>query len=173
MEYDKNDDFLKLFIANQRKIYSFILMLVPNRNDADDIMQETLSVMWRKFSEYQSDTSFSSWAIKIAQYKVMAFRDKFIRSKLVYSDEIASRIVEKQKLLSDDLENQIELLNECLKQLPARQSDVINMRYEKGLSCQSISEEIGMTVFGVYKALSRIHNSLLDCVQRRTVARQE
>ncbi|MBI9017594.1 MAG: sigma-70 family RNA polymerase sigma factor [Phycisphaerae bacterium] len=166
-ESGQNDDFLRLFMANQRKIYSFILMLVPNRNDADDIMQETLSVMWRKFSDYRPDSSFSSWGIRIAQYIVMAFRDKHIRSRLIFSEDVADKIVDKSELLSNELDCQIEMLQDCLKRLPAKQSDVINMRYEEGLTCKNISEKLGLTVFGVYKALSRIHNALLNCVQKR------
>ncbi len=49
----KTKIFLSLLMANQRRINSYILSVVPNFSDADDIMQETISVMWRKFDRFE------------------------------------------------------------------------------------------------------------------------
>ena len=37
--------FISLLVPNQRRIQAFILTLVPNINDAEDIYQETISEM--------------------------------------------------------------------------------------------------------------------------------
>ena len=55
---DKNDlhyssDFLQLLLNNQMRIYAFILSLVRNYDDADDLMQDTANTMWQKYSECQ------------------------------------------------------------------------------------------------------------------------
>ena len=47
--FDKNRLFLRLFLQNQRRLYAYILTLLPNRADADDVLQETSLVMWDKF----------------------------------------------------------------------------------------------------------------------------
>jgi RNA polymerase sigma-70 factor (ECF subfamily) len=61
-----NKDFLRLLMANQNRIYAFILTLVPNWSDADDIMQEAAETMWSKFQQSQPINNFSAWGIKIA-----------------------------------------------------------------------------------------------------------
>jgi len=48
-EKSNKDDFISLFLSNQRRIFTFILMFVPNRSDAEDLMQETASWMWKNF----------------------------------------------------------------------------------------------------------------------------
>ena len=64
-----NDEFISLVMANQRKIYSFIVHFVPNRSDADDLFQETVALMWEKFKIFEEGTSFAAWGIQIAHYK--------------------------------------------------------------------------------------------------------
>ena len=55
---NKDTQFLDLLMRNQKRIYNFILLLVPNYSDADDLMQETVSVMWSKFDSYEPGYSF-------------------------------------------------------------------------------------------------------------------
>jgi RNA polymerase sigma-70 factor (ECF subfamily) len=51
-------EFLGLLVPNQRRIQAFILTLVPNVADAEDIYQETLSEMWNKFDSFEVGTDF-------------------------------------------------------------------------------------------------------------------
>ncbi len=57
----RGERFMRLLLANQQRIYGLILALVPNWNDADDIMQETSAVMWAKFDDYEAGTDFAAW----------------------------------------------------------------------------------------------------------------
>jgi len=44
--------FVGLLAANQRKLFAYIVSLVANVNDADDILQESVYMMMNKFSEF-------------------------------------------------------------------------------------------------------------------------
>lgn len=57
----QDDRFLRLLLKSQSSIYAFILVLVHDQNDADDIMQETVTLMWRKFSTFEPGTNFTAW----------------------------------------------------------------------------------------------------------------
>ena len=46
---EKSKLFLRLFLQNERRLYAYILTLLPNRADADDVLQEASLVMWDKF----------------------------------------------------------------------------------------------------------------------------
>ena len=47
------EEFMRLFGAHRRRLYQFILSLVPNVQDAEDVLQETNIILWRKFGGYQ------------------------------------------------------------------------------------------------------------------------
>ena len=83
---DREELFLKFFLENQRRIYAFILALVPVPSDADDLLQETAAVMWRKLDEFKRGSDFIAWAISIARYQVLAFRKTQMRNRFRFSD---------------------------------------------------------------------------------------
>ena len=64
-------EFIRLFLQNERRIYAFIVSLLPDLTDAEDVLQETSVVLWEKFDQFQPGTNFVSWACKIAHFKVL------------------------------------------------------------------------------------------------------
>ena len=74
----ETERFLHLLTANHHRIYAFIMTLVPNSNDADDIMQETTTVMLKKFGEFELGTDFVAWGIAVAHYVILSFKNNLI-----------------------------------------------------------------------------------------------
>ena len=73
---DMGGRFTALLLQNQKRIYGLILSLVPNGPDADDIMQEACSVMWKKFETFEEGTNFAAWALRIAALVLAMGRQK-------------------------------------------------------------------------------------------------
>jgi RNA polymerase sigma-70 factor (ECF subfamily) len=66
-----------LLSRHQRKIFAYLYTLVPNRADADDLLQETCLTIYEKFDEFEDGTDFVAWANRIAWWKVRQSRQKF------------------------------------------------------------------------------------------------
>src|SRR5437660_4563512 len=73
---DRYKVFLSLFLQNQRRLFAYILTLLPNRTDADDVLQDASLVMWDKFDADQPPTDFLAWARRVAYHKVLDFYKK-------------------------------------------------------------------------------------------------
>src|SRR5262245_8265994 len=86
-DLDREEQFLQLFLANERRIYAFILALVPVWSDADDLLQETSAVLWRKLDEFQPGSDFVAWALKIARFEVLNYRKRQSRDRGLFSDQ--------------------------------------------------------------------------------------
>src|SRR5207302_10491456 len=84
--------FLRLFLQNERRLYAYILTLLPHRADADDILQEASLVMWDKFDETNPPSDFTAWGCRIAYFKVLDFYKKRQRSRVRFSQVILERI---------------------------------------------------------------------------------
>ena len=69
-------DFGRLFVRDEARIYGYIRSLVVHRADAEDLLQETASVLWQKFHEFQPGSNFLAWAMSIARFQVRHFRRK-------------------------------------------------------------------------------------------------
>ena len=106
-----------MLMVNQRRINSYILSLVPNFSDADDIMQETIAVMWRKFGDFAVGTDFVSWGLRVAYYCILDHRKKKAKDKLVFNEEIFQQISEIAKEKQGQTDDRINQLRHCIEKL--------------------------------------------------------
>src|SRR5262245_13196297 len=88
----RSKQLMLLMVRHQRQILAYIYTLVPDRHDAEDLLQETSLVICEKFVEFKPGTNFLAWACQIAYWRVRAARQKFARSKLVFDDRVLDAI---------------------------------------------------------------------------------
>ena len=115
-EKDKTRVFLRLFLENQKRLYAYVLTLVPNRADADDVLQEVCFLLWDKFDEERPPEDFAAWGCRIAYFKVLELFKKNRRSRVRFSQEMLERLSETIIEQSDvlQLDERREALAGCL-----------------------------------------------------------
>ncbi|NOY41217.1 MAG: sigma-70 family RNA polymerase sigma factor [Planctomycetes bacterium] len=164
------DDLLEAFInyqsRHQRTIFSYIFTLVPNWNDAEEILQETSLVLWRKFPQFKQGTSYRAWATQVAQYEVRKFRERQKKSERLLGDEILTQLAVQASEMNELLESQDEALKGCLKKLSGQDQKLIKSRYFRGATANALATSLGRSVESVCNSLRRIRGELLQCVQR-------
>jgi len=165
------DEFLRLFSRYSRRIYEFILTLVLRHTDAEEILQETCLVLWKKFDSYDPQGSFYGWACRIAYLEVLAFRRKRQRLQTI-SDEALAILADKAMTHADNLDQRQQALEECLQKLEGRDRALIEQRYHQRRTPKEIAQIESRSVYSVYRALARVHTALFHCVQRQ-LAREE
>ena len=164
------DNFFQLYLQSQKRLYAYILMLVPNSSDADDILQQTSTVMWEKFDTYNPDASFGAWSVAIARYVIFDHYKKKRRSQVIFKDEMLEIFAETAIESTKDTDTRVELLKDCVGKLGSNDRKLIKIRYEQGLKIKDIAEQVGRPVQGFYKTMNRIHNLLLNCVRHKMLA---
>ena len=162
--------FLRLFMANQDRIFGFVLTMVPDHAYADDIMQETIMTMWRKFGDFEPETNFAAWGIAIARYNILKFREKHRTSSVMFSSEALQHIMSSAGEVFDELDDRLVALQGCLEKLNEKDGNLIKMRYGTDLTVKAIAQKVGRPVGGMYKAMARIHNLLQQCINRTLTA---
>ncbi len=165
----RTEAFLKLSMTAQRRLLAFILTLVPNHTDADDLLQETTMVMWRRFDEYRPGSDFVAWGITIARYKVLNYRKKYATSHVQFSDEVLDVLQAEAPEMLQHMDSRTEAVRKCLRNLDDKDMNLIKLRYGKGLTFKNISDLLGRSAQSIHKSLGRIHNALIFCI-RRTVS---
>ena len=75
--------FLLLYQNTDRTVYSFILSIMKNPQDAEEVMQETYMKIWTSASSYQSQGKPLAWIFTIARNLCyMKFRDQKHRADM-------------------------------------------------------------------------------------------
>src|SRR2546429_8310650 len=131
-EADARKRLMVLMTRHQRQIFSYIYVLVPNRSDAEDLLQETSLVICEKFHEFRPGTDFVAWACQIAYWRVRYSRQKFARSKVIFHQEIVDSLAQTAATMHEEINDRHEALGHCLQKLPARDRELILTRYEPG-----------------------------------------
>jgi len=164
-------NFMQLVFENDRRIYAYIYVLIPNLTEADDLFQDTVTVMWEKYRTYIPGSDFGAWGIGIAYNLVRNYRRKKARSRLQFTEDIEQLIeCETNKALSN-LECKLSALRECLSKLKPEEKKVLKLKYECNCSTKEIAEKIGYSMKVVYVKLARANDFLLRCVRRSLVGR--
>lgn len=161
----KTQNFLSLYVKNQKRIYGYILSVVSNWSDSEDIMQETTSLMWQKFDDFQEGTNFSSWGIQIAKHKIREFRRKSPKLSNL-SEQVLNILANRAETYYSEPDVHLTALEKCIKKLKTGDMALIQMRYEDGTTIKDIALRLGRPIQGLYKVMARIHASLVICVRR-------
>lgn len=167
MSENKYEEFVRLLARHQRRLHAYTFSLLPNPSDADDVLQETHIVLWRKFAEFNPGSDFGAWACKVAYWEVMAYRKRCERSRLIFDDDVLESIAIAVDKYGAEIDSRRDALNKCLHKLKDRDRDLVLRRYRYGASTECVANEVGRSVSAVYKALNRIYDALLVCIRRQ------
>jgi len=163
----EKEQFVRLLANHERRIYAYILSLVPNWADADEIFQETNVRLWRDFAEFETGTNFAAWATRVAYFQVLTWRKRAARHQLVFDDSILQSIAERHETVLPQAESRHRALGDCIQELTTNSRELLSQCYAPGARVKEVAKSTGRTGPAVYKALQRIRAALRNCVERR------
>lgn len=163
---------MHLFSQHQTRLLVYVRSLVNNHHVADEILQETSYVLWREFHHFQRGTNFMAWSSQVAYNQMLAWRKRQQRDRLVFSDDFLAAINREFSNDSEKYEQRFQQLSQCIERLPSHHRELIRLRYTLGEGVEMIAEHVQKTVTSVYRMLSRIRQTLHDCVNIQIEQRQ-
>lgn len=156
------EEFIKLVSREQESLKRFLLALCcGNREEANDIAQETLVKAYLSVSHYQDEGKFNAWLYKIA-HNTFLDRKKEQRDW----DTLDEAISTPDLSLAADRSFAYQDLYAAIASLPAKERTSILLYYLKGYSIKEISAIIDVSVDAVKKQLSRGREQLKLKIKR-------
>jgi RNA polymerase sigma-70 factor, ECF subfamily len=151
-------------------LYSFVLKMVRDEKEAEDVLQEGFAHIWRRASTYDpARSSPFTWAVMILRNKAI---DRLrVRQRLERTVEKAtvefSHFPEADDAAAGEVErrDQGSIVRNALTLIPAEQKQAVELAFFSGLTHEQIAEKLG-TPLGTIKA--RIRRGLLklrDCLK--------
>jgi RNA polymerase sigma-70 factor (ECF subfamily) len=166
-----NEQFLTLLTSHQRRLVGYLRMLVPNRTDAEEILQEVNLHICRHADEFQLGTDFGAWALRTAHFCVLTWRERRSRDRLVFDDSLLERLAATAHSFDAHDNRYQEALEGCLQKLAPQEHQLITGLYsDPEATPQGMAERIGRSAKGIYVLLKRIRVKLLECVERTLAA---
>jgi RNA polymerase sigma-70 factor, ECF subfamily len=155
----------QLFIKNQNSLKAFLLALVPDFAEAEDLLQEVFLVVTSKAHTFKEGTNFMAWARQIARFKAMSSMRKKRNSPNVLADDVVESLCAAEPDIPFD-ESQVMAARDCLKKLAPHARQLVTMRYMNEHGPGEIAERMNWSENAVNVTLSRARTFLRECVQR-------
>jgi RNA polymerase sigma-70 factor (ECF subfamily) len=159
--------FVRLMTKYERLVYGYILSLVPNWNDADEILQETNIRLWEEFDKFVPGTNFAAWATRVAHFQVLTWRKTKSRSRLVFDDRVMDLLAHEPHWIDEGFEERQHVLGQCVSELPEHSRELLQRCYAQGSKVKDVAARLKRSPAAVYKSLERLRIALQACVERK------
>lgn len=166
----KNKELAVFWAQSQPTIAAFIHSLVPNFQDADDILQNVAVITVEKFEKFDKNRSFSAWCTGIAKNLILRYYSKKGGNQPILSIEAVKNVAQVYEQDPQSIHDQIESLKKalknCLMRLKGKAKKIVEMHYMDELSPARIAQLLSLTPNNVSVLLHRVRLSLKSCVAR-------
>jgi RNA polymerase sigma-70 factor, ECF subfamily len=151
-------------------LMSLAAYLLPNRDQADDVVQRTLIRAHEQWGDYNRNLELGPWLRTILRYFVKtAIKDlkRATHNKKKYKEAflhiLATESEEEERVDSGPGNH----LGECRKALSEIAQKLITLKYDEKVSCSGIAEALDRSVSWVTTTLSRTRKTLKVCLESK------
>ena len=145
-EQQKEQGFRLLMQKYGNKIYWHIRRIVVGREDAEDVVQETLIKIFSNIPDFHGDAAqLPAWMYRIATREAL----QMLRRKTSFFqsiDSLSNTLIDTLKAECDIGDSSERLLQEAILTLPTTQRLVFNMRYYDDMDYEQIATVTGKKV---------------------------
>jgi len=160
--------FEELLTRYEVKVYNLALRFTRNQDDAEEVLQEVFTTLYRKLHAFEGKSAFSSWLYRIVANTAFMRLRKKRQSMEMAIDDLPERVRHLCHEVRDERELPIDAISEArelreamlaaVNRLPEQYRLVFILKDMEGLSNQEVGRIMDLTVPAVK---SRLHRSRL------------
>jgi RNA polymerase sigma-70 factor (ECF subfamily) len=160
--------FEDLLVAHQPRLLSYIKSLVPNHHEAEDLLQRTNLILWRKRVSFKTGSNFLAWSFAIARLEACNQLRQLRRDQRVFADrEEDAPATEWPRPMEEEIVDPEALLalRDCLERLPSRDLELVLMRYGTDKTLGDYARELNRRPGTLKARLFKIREHLRKCIE--------
>ena len=169
--------FEQLAMPHFERLYNFACWLTHDREEAEDLVQETYAKALKGFSSFQPGTNFRAWIYKILRNSFLTSRTGLkvtatVPLDLEGDEQILPRVEETPESILLQ-RSDWQLVQQALEQLPVVYREVLLLCEVEEMSYQEISATLAIPMGTVMSRLSRARRALRAGVQSTQVQKTQ
>jgi RNA polymerase sigma-70 factor, ECF subfamily len=157
----------QLICRHKNRVFAYILMVVKDKQLADDIFQDTFIKVINTIQSgsYKEEGKFIQWVMRIAHNLIIDYFRKSKRMPLVDNDNSEFDIFDTIQLTDPSVEEQMIIdqihqdVRDLIDLLPQEQKEVLFMRHYSEMSFKDIAEQTNVSI---NTALGRMRYALIN-----------
>ena len=157
-----NHYFTVLVERHQNRVFQFVLALLRNRQDAEDVAQETFVGAFRKLNSFEGRSSFFTWLRRLAyNASIDHLRKQKSRKSDLSTPDVSSLAASQNENPVNQIEERetIDAVRSAIDQLSEDQRSIVCMRDIDGMDYSEIASVLDIPIGTVR---SRLHRARLE-----------
>jgi RNA polymerase sigma-70 factor (ECF subfamily) len=151
-------------------VFTLTLRMLKNREEAEEVSQDTFIKAYKSLSKFKGDSKFSTWIYKIA-YRTSL--DRIKKNKKYINDVEINEFTEHQLITIDNALHSLEeqeqnnAIQDCIALLASEDSFLLTLYYFDDMSLEEISKTVGLTANNVKVKIFRSRKKLATILKNR------
>ncbi|WP_456442008.1 RNA polymerase sigma factor [Psychroserpens sp.] len=144
-------------------VFTLALRMLKNREEAEEIAQDTFIKTYKSLDKFKGDSKFSTWIYRVAYNSCL---DRIKKNKKHINDVEINEFTEHQVVTIDNALDKMEIkereeaMQRCIDTLPSEESFLLTLYYFDDLSLEEISKIVGITANSIKVKLFRSRKKL-------------
>lgn len=162
--------FEQLALPLFERLYNFAHWLTQNRDEAEDLVQETYAKALKGFSSFETGTNFKAWMFRILRNTFLNSRTglKAAMVPLDTQDDDPALPVETETPETILIDRSSErIMQEAIDELPVASREVLLLCEVEEMSYLEIAATLSIPIGTVMSRLSRARQALRSTVKRK------
>lgn len=172
----ESNAYAELVDRYKHMVYTLALKIVKNREDAEEVAQDTFFKAYNSLKYFKGDSKFSTWLYKIAYYGALDSLKKNKRqletTKIDISEAYNIGSID-NALEGMEAKERVEIIKRAIQRLPGDDSVLITLYYFETLSMYEISQVMGISTNTVkvrlFRARKRLAGILENNLEQETI----
>ena len=161
----QSDSFEELAMPLFDRLYNFAHWLTRNREEAEDLVQETYAKALKGFSSFRLGTNFRAWMYRILRNTFLTSRTGLKATMTLSLDskeepELAGEGDTPETILME--RSNLQLVQSAIDELPVYFREILLLCDVEEMSYQEIAETLSIPIGTVMSRLSRARKTLRD-----------
>lgn len=162
---------MTLLTAAHDKLLGYLMSLLGRWHDAQDVLQCSSLLMWKKFETYETGSNFVAWASTICFYEAKNFQRMSARSPLKFDDDLLATLASERVVDLDFQGRRIAALELCLNEVGPGEREFLRAAYAEHGGITELAMRLQRAPRTLYNKLTVLRRRLTECVQRRLLER--
>ena len=136
------DAFEMIIRSSSRNLFAIAYGILQNREEAEDVVQDTLVKAWKSRWRVRDPEKFPAWLSTIARHRARDLARRRRPEPLPHDFEAAETVEAKTENENADLNSEVQA---ALSQLPELHRMAVTLRYFENLDYATIERMLGLT----------------------------
>ncbi|MFI5192722.1 MAG: RNA polymerase sigma factor [Chitinophagales bacterium] len=154
----------------QNYVFSLVLRLIENREDAEEVAQDVFVKTYRSLADFRGESKFSTWLFTITRTTCISFlRKKKLHTVSLDNETTGLQVENKESGFRANIIEQKsshDVLNEAIRMLGADDNQVLNLFYKGEQTLEEIGKIMEMDPNAVKVKLHRARQRLKDKMEK-------